>query len=251
MNKQKRLLFERTIFLFIIIVSFGIIIFTEKAGGLLIPKAEEIINDYIDNTYKEEKDNFKFGKVTYKNTTYTMKITSKENKNHYFYINYSNKKIKDTYKEDDLKGKNLLNSIRKKLKKEIEEKTNTSCDIKILETLDNYTSTVQNRIIKEDNLLQLKFYTIKKELLINSWNSKDITNKIEKTINTYSNNNITPKNYTIIITNKEDITKSIEISNITEEFINNSSNEKIISDIINDDNSLLLKENKIKYKYLN
>ena len=66
MKKQKQLLFARSIFLFIIIIAFGIIVFSEKAGGLLIPKAQEKINNYIDNKYKNEKDNFKLGKLNIK-----------------------------------------------------------------------------------------------------------------------------------------------------------------------------------------
>lgn len=250
MKKQKQLLFARSIFLFIIVVAFGIILFSEKAGGILIPKAKEKINNYIDTKYKNEKDNFKLGKIKYKNTTYTMKISNKENKNHYFYINYYHKKIKDTYKKDYLEGKTLLNSIKKNLKKEIEKETSTSCEIIILNTLDKYTSPVQNRIIKEDNLKELKFYNLKKEVLIKNWNSKEITEKINKTISMYKENNITPKYYIITITNKDDITESIEIK-LTEDFINISSKEKIINDIINDNNSKILKENKITYKYLN
>ena len=250
MKKQKQLLFARSIFLFIIIITFGIIVFSEKAGGLLIPKAQEKINNYIDNKYKNEKDNFKLGKIKYKNTTYTMKVNNKENKNHYFYIKYYHKRIKDTYKKDYIEGKTLLTNIKKNLKKEIEKETSTSCEIIILNTLDKYTSTVQNRIIKEDNLKELKFYNLKKEILIKNWNSKEITDKINKTISMYKENNITPKNYIITITNKEDITESIEIK-LTEDFISISSKEKIISDIINDNNTKLLKENKITYKYLN
>ena len=250
MKKQKQLLFARNIFLFIIIVAFGVIVFTEKAGSIFLPKAEKKINNYIDKKYKNEKDKFVLGKVTFKNTTYTMKITDKENKNHYFYINYSHKKTKDTYKEDYIEGKTLLTNIKKNLKKEIEKETSTSCEIIILNTLDKYTSTVQNRIIKEDNLKELKFYNLKKEILIKNWNSKEITDKINKTISMYKENNITPKNYIITITNKDDITESIEIK-LTEDFISISSKEKIISDIINDNNTKLLKENKITYKYLN
>ena len=250
MKKQKRLLFARSIFLFVIIIAFGIIIFTEKAGGIFLPKAQEKISKYIEDKYKDEKDNFNLGKVTFKNTTYTMKVYNKENKYHYFYINYYHKKITDTYKKDYIEGKTILSHIKKKLKKEIEKETNTSCEIIILNKLNDYTSIVQNRIIKEDNLKELKFYNIKKEILIKEWNTKEITDKLIKTINTYKENNITPKNYIITITNKEDVTESIEIT-LTDEFINNDSKDKIISDIINDNNSKLLKENKITYKYLN
>ena len=62
---------------------------------------------------------------------------------------------------------------------------------------------------------------------------------------------ITPKNYTLTITNQKEITNSIEIANITTEFINNPHKEEIIRDIINDKKSLLLKESKITYKYKN
>lgn len=251
MNKQKRLLIGRGIFVFIVFVALGVIVVTEKAGGLLIPRAQKKIDNYINDNYKDIKDTLKFNKITYKNTTYTMKVVSKENKNHYFYIKYYGKKITDTYKEDYLEGKNILTYIQKKIKKDIESKTTTSCDIEIPQTLDKYTNIVQEEILKEDNLLQLKFFNIKKEIIIEDWDKKSITNKIVKTINIYKENNITPRSYTITITNKKDLTESIEIKNLTEDFINNSSKEEIINDIINDNSTKRLKESKIKYKYLN
>ena len=250
MKKQKKLLFARSIFVLIIIILFGTIIITEKAGGILIPKAEKKFNEYLEKNYKKEKNNFIIGKITYKNTTYKVKVMNKLNKNHYFYIKYYHKKITDTYKDDYVKGNSILSYTKKKLKKEIEEKTTTSCNIEIPNTLDKYTTTVQNRIINNDNLLELKFYNIKKEILIKEWNSKEIIKRIDKTINVYKENNITPKNYIIIITNKDDITESIEIK-LTEDFIDNNNKEKIIDDIIDDNNSKILKENKITYKYLN
>lgn len=251
MKKQNQLLIARGIFFFIVFVSLGVIVVTEKAGGILIPKAEEKMNEYIENNLANIKEEIKLNKITYENTKYTMKVTSKDNNNHFFYITYSNKKITDTYKKDYLQGKNLLEYIKKKLEKQINEKTNISSIVSINSTLDKYTNAVKERIIKEDNLLELKFYTIKKELTIEDWNEKTISKEITNLINKFYSNNITPKTYTITITNKEDITESIEISNLTEEFIKNSSKDEIIKDIIKDNNSKLLKENKIKYKYLN
>ena len=242
MNKQKKLSFERGIFVFIVFVLLGVIVVTEKFGSIMIPKATKKINNYIEENYKDL--NLKTNEVTFKNTTYTMKVESKENKNHYFYINYYNRKITDTYKKDYVEGKNLLNHIKKKLKKTITNKTNTNCDIEITSTLNKYTDVVRNRIIKEDNLLELKFYIIKKELVIDKWDEETITNRINDFLEKFSN--ITPKSYTITITNKDDLTESIEIKNISKEV-----NKEIISDIINDEKSNLLKENKITYKYLN
>ena len=242
MNKQKKLSFERGIFVFIVFVLLGVIVVTEKFGDIMIPKATKKINNYIEEKYKDL--NLKTNEVTFKNTTYTMKVESKENKHHYFYINYYNRKITDTYKVDYIEGKNLLNYIKKKLKKEINNKTNTNCDIEITSTLDKYTDIVRERIIKEDNLLELKFFIVKKELVIKEWNEETITNKINTFIEKFKD--ITPKSYTITITNKNDVTESIEIKNITKEV-----SKEIINDIISDEKSDLLKENKITYKYLN
>lgn len=251
MDKQKQLVLERGIFVVIVFVILGIIVFTEKAGGLFIPKVKDKMNDYIEENYKDIKDSLKLKDITYKNYTYTMKVESKVNKNHFFYITYSHKKMKDTYKEDYLKGKNLLKHIKEKLKKDIESITKTPCTIEISSTLDKYTSLVQDRLVKEENLLELSFYTINKEISIDNWNKKDITNKIVETLNIYINNNINPRNYTITITNKNKITESIEIKNLNNDFINNKFKEDIINDIINNNNSNILKENKIEYKYLN
>lgn len=242
MNKQKKLLLERGIFVFIVFVLLGVIIVTEKFGSVMIPKITKKMDNYIENKYKNL--NLKTNKVTFKNTTYTMKVESKENSHHYFYIKYYNRKITDTYKKDYIEGKNLLNYIKNKLEKEINAKTNTNCDIEITSTLDKYTDIVKNKIIKEDNLLELKFYIVKKELIIDKWDDETITNKINSFINKFEN--ITPKSYTITITNKQDITESIEIKNITKEL-----SKEIINDIINDKKSDLLEENKITYKYLN
>ena len=251
MNKQKKLLLGRTIFVFIIFVILGTIVLTEKAGNIFTPKVKEKMMIYIDNNYKEIKNNFNFKGIKYEDKIFTMKVESKLNKNHYFYINYYNKKITDTYKEDYLEGKTILTYIEKKLKKEIEKETSTLCDIEIYQTLDKYTNIVKEKIIKEENLKELKFYTLKKDIIIDKWNNKIIVEKINKIINTYNEKNITPRNYTITITDKNDLTKSIEIENITEDFVNNSSNEEIINDIINNNNSKILKQYKIKYKYLN
>ena len=251
MQKQRRLLFARNVFLFIIFVCFGVIIVTEKSAGLLIPKVEKKMQEYLNTNYSDLKDTIKMSAVSYDKTIYKMKVSSLKNKNHFFYIYYSNRKLTDTYKKDYLEGNQLLNTIQKNLENSIRKKINTSVKVSIISTLDKYTTLVQDRIIKEDNLLELKFYTIEKELIIKDWNSKAITTEITELITKFQESNITPKNYTFIITNSNDIAQSIEISNLDEEFITNSNNEEIIKDILEDNNSKLVKNSKIKYKYLN
>ena len=99
-------------------------------------------------------------------------------------------------------------------------------------------------------MYSLKYYYIEKELQINNWTPQDISNEITSYINLNIGNNIHPKYYKIIVTNNKDITNSIELSNITENFVSND-NEKIINDIINKNDSNELKNSKIKYRFLN
>ena len=244
------LILGRALFTLIVIVSFGIIILNEKGGSIFISKAKKNINAYIDENYNQIKDSISIESVKYKNRTFTTKIVSKDNKNLYFYIIYKNKKITDTYKKDYLEGKSYLTYIDNKLEDDIYNKTKQKCKVNAISTLDKYTEKVRENLMKENNLLSLKYYYIEKEIQINNWNAKNISDDITKFIYINLENNITPKYYKIIITDNKDVTKSIELSNITEDFINNN-NEKLINDIITKNNSIELRNSKITYKYLN
>ncbi|MBQ6323580.1 MAG: hypothetical protein IJI22_01970 [Bacilli bacterium] len=251
MKKSQKLLLGRNIFAFIIIILFTIIIIHEKASSILLPKAEEKINTYFNENYNFLKGEVNKDKVKYENSKYSMTLKNKSNKHLYFKIYYKNKKTTDTYKKDYLEGKSILKYTKNKLEKEINTITNQKCSIEIISTLDKFTPKVQERIINEDNLLQLKFYNIEKELTINNWNTETITSEIVNFIEIFQNNNITPKSYTLIITDKKEITKSIKISNITDDFTKNNSKKEIINAIINDENKELLDKEKIEYTYLN
>ena len=251
MNKRTKLVLGRGIFVFFVTIAFGLIIINEKGNTIMLPKIEKKINEYYEENYKNIENEINKDEIEYKNKKYYLKLKSKKNSNHFFYIIYSNKQITDTYKKDFIEGKKLYNYLEKTLEKEIEDKTNLSTKVEFITTFDKFTTKVQERILKEDNLTNLKFYTIKKEININIWDSKTILNEITKTISLYEKNNISPKNYTIILTNTKDITQSVEIKNITYDFLNNKNNLQIISDIINDSNTLILKESKITYSYLN
>ena len=248
MNKNF-LLIGRGIFTIFVIVALGLIIINEKKEELLSPKVEQKLNEYFDNNYSSI--NLTKSKMTFDNKTFTIKLSSPKNKNHFFYIKYKNKKIEDTYKEDYVEGRNILKYTTDIIKSDIKYITNIDCNIKEVSTLDKFTTKVQERIIGEDNLIELKYYYIEKELNIDNWDSEDITNEIIKLIDTMRINDITPKYYKIIINDKNDITNSYEINNLDESFIKNANNKAIINDIINDNNSELLKENKITYKKLN
>ncbi len=249
MKKQKKLLFARNIFFFFIIIIFTIIIMSEKKDTILIPKATKKIASYIEDKYNN--DDFKLGDVSYKNNKYTMKVSSKENNKRYFFIYYTKTGITDSYQNDYIEGKSFLSNLKKDLEKSIKSIVNTKVTVEIPTTLDQYTDAVRERILNEDNLLELKFYIIKEELFIKEWDPVEIEKQIEQCITKYTNSNITPKSFTIIINNDNEITESIEINNLTTDFINNPSKIEIINDILNDNNSILLKTNKITYVYKN
>lgn len=251
MNKQKKLLLERSIFLFIISIAFTFIIISEKKEVIFLPKAQKKFNDYLESNYSSMKNTITVSAPELKKDNFIVKITSKENKHHFFYLYYANHKVTDTYQKDYVEGNQLLHYIEKKLQKEIKNKTNLTCTIKTTSSLNKYTQLIKERIIKEDNLLDLKFYTIEKEIMIDNWTPQEITNKINNSINSFTKYNITPKNYSITITNNNDISQSIRIENITNVFSNNPQNTQIINDIINDNNSNIIKQNKITYQYLN
>mgnify|MGYP003301032597 CR=1 FL=1 len=251
MDKYKKLNIARGVFAFIIFVAFGIIVCTEKGGDLLIPKVKEKLNEYITTNYTSIVNNTIQDEITYKDKTFTMKIYDKTNKNHYFYITYDNGKITDTYQEDYIKGKSLLNEIKNTLEKEIYNKTKIEAKVNILSSLDEYTSRVQNLILKEDNLEGLKFYTLSINIDLRTWDEVSASKEITDMLNTFIKYNINPKSYIITINNLKEITESIEIKNIDNDFINNEYKEQILSDIINNKKSDLLDEYNITFKHLN
>ena len=249
MNKNS-LIIGRAIFTLFIIIAFGLIIVNEKGGKIFLPKATNKIKTYIDENYNQIKEEIAIENIDYKNRTFTAKIISKQNKNLFFYITYKNKKIQDTYQKDYIEGKSILTYLNKKIEKEINDKTNIEYKVHEISTLDKYTDNVKEQIIKEENLLSLRYYYLEKEITT-ELSSKNIIDEITKNININTEKNITPKYYKFIIINKDDTTNVIEISNITENFLTNNNKEQIITDIINKNNSQLIKDSKIKYKYLN
>lgn len=247
MNEGKKLTIQMALFFLVTFVLFGTIIIKEKQNIIFLPKIENSISKYMNDTYQDlslEKD-----KVTEKNNVFTMKVKNIKNKNHYFYIKYSNKKITDTYKTDYLEGKTILKHLSTKLEKDIYKETNISYKVSFDNKFNNYSEKVQ-KLLLEENIKTLKVYTIEKEITT-SWEINNITKILTDTMTTLEKKQFTPKNYTFIITNEKDITQSVKINNIKSSLINENKLQIIISDIINNNKSNILAENKITYEYLN
>lgn len=248
MKEQHKLTIQMAFFFLIIFVIFGTIILKEKQDILFLPKIETKLNEYLTTNYSSL--NLKTSMIKSKNNKFTMKVMNSTNNNLYFYITYHNKKITDTYEKDYQEGNTLINYLNKEIEKIIKEKTNDSYKVKINNTYDNFSSKIKETLLKEEKLESLKIYTLEKELTT-SWDSQTITKTISTIMTTLETENITPKNYTFIINDKDDITKSVKITNLTTKSIENNNLSIIINDIINDNKTSILSENNITYEYLN
>ncbi len=250
MNEQQKLTLKMAILFLIVFVFCGVILVKEKFDILFIPKVEKKFTSYLEENYTSIDAQFKKSKITYENDVFSLKLSSKENKNHYFYITYSRKKIKDTYQKDYVEGASILNYIKTKIKKDILEKTEEDTTIKINKKLNDFTKATQEKILTETDYLTSKIYIIEKEITTNKWNSSTITKYISSFITNLEDNDITPLSYTIIISNENDLSYSIQINNLTPEVIKDNSLQQIIKDILDKKNSNLLEKYSITFKYL-
>ena len=248
---MKKLTIQMTIFFFIIFVIFGIIVTNEKIAPLNNKKIDEKFNKYILKNYKDLHSEFNIEKTEYIKTKYKAKISNKANNHLYFYLYYSNKKITSTYKKDYLEGKTLISYTEKKLKTILKQKTNKNYKVAINKKLNQYTSHIKENLQNQNKIETLKIYTIYDELLLNNYNTETISNELINLDESLNKKNITPKDYTIIITNKKNIAESIKIFNITPEVIKSKYLNTIIDDIINNNKSNILNKNNITYKKLN
>ena len=246
MRQDKKLMLGMTILFLITFIFFGTLVTTEKLAPYYTDKIKERFENYIKENYKEENNNLKIGKISYKNQQYKAKVSNKNNKDLYFTITYQNKEITDTYKKDYLEGKTLLNELEKNLEERIKENTDQSVTISIPLSLDKYTNKIQENLIN-NNLENTKIYDI--EFTINSnIEITSIVNKIEEIVTELSSMNIYPNHYNITIKNRNN---KLTINNLTNNTIEKTTLTKIISDIITNNESDIIKTNNISYQYTN
>ena len=246
MKQDKKLMLGMTLLFLITFVSLGTLVATEKLSPYFTNKMKEKFETYIEKEYKDEKDEFKIEKITYKNQKYQAKVSNKGNKNLYFIISYQNKKITDTYKKDYLKGKTLLNTIEKELEQKIKREMNKKVIINFPLTLDKYTTQVKENLIKND-LNNINLYNIEFSIN-NNLEPNSITEKIQNIIQKLNSININPNEYKITINNKN---KTLTINNLTTQTLEKNNLLQIINDIINNNESDIIKTNNITYEYTN
>jgi hypothetical protein len=108
---------------------------------------------------------------------------------------------------------------------------------------------IQDKLIKEKNLSEVRCYIIEDTLTITNWNKETIQKEITKYINDLDKLKITPNNFSLTIINKDN-NKKIKIDNITIETINKKEFPTIIDNIIKNKNDNSITNNRIKYRYI-
>lgn len=245
MNEKNKLMLQMGIFFILVFGIFTYIVLNEKKTIILTPKVEEKILQYIDNNYATEKSNLDIGKIKYikDKNTYQIKLSNTKNKNLYFYVKYKKKKITSTYKKDYIEGNSLYNSFENKYKNDI-----NNIKVNFTNKLNKYPTTIRNQIINED-IKTLPIYNIEKELTIEKHAKDDIITAITNFYNQNKELGYNPKEYTLTIVDKNDISFAVKIENLTENLITNNINE-IISAIIKNDSNIKTKYS-INYNYIN
>ena len=247
MKKQLKLTLSMALLFLVTFVSFGTIIINEKKEDLFMPHIKNKLENYLKENYKEQS-NLKTS-ISYKEDKFILKVISEENKNYYFNIYYKDKKITDSYKEDYIEGNTYFKYLEKKLEKDIKKNLDIKTKIDIATTLNSMTSKTKKKVLIDEDIKQLKIYTLSSELIIEQWNTQSITNDITTFINKLEKENIKPNSYNLTITNSNNLNQSVEITNITTDLIENNKLILVIDDIINNINSKLLQQEKIIYKY--
>ena len=245
MNKNG-LTYGMALLFLISFVLLGLIVVEEKKDVIMLPKVEQALEKERKEKYSDIEKEIIIEKPSYEKDKkrFTQKITNKNNKNLYFYLYYKKKEITSTYEEDYKKGRTLLSHLEKKIEKEIAE---DGLKVKIMTPLNQFTSEVKSLLLKEENLKTLKIYTLEKEIKVSDFTPTTIMTSINNLVLSNVKEKISPKNYTLTITNSNDITQSIKIENL---ILPNLALGEIITGILINDKTTETKYN-IKYSYLN
>lgn len=250
MDTKKQLTIGMALLFIFVIAFFGIVIINVKNKELLLPKIDKKMQSHIKDKYINISNDIKINKTKFNNikNRYEVKITSKDNKNLYFMVYYKNKKFSDTYQNDYIKGNSLLNYYKKSfLKKLPKSKKYINTKISFTKDLNKYSSIVKKALIENDDIAKLSIYSITSDIIVSNFNNDSLKSSITNYYKYINNSKLKPKYYNLILTNKEDITKELEINNLSEEVITNNL-EEIVTGIVNNNKEITKKYN-FNYKY--
>ena len=187
----------------IIIIFFGIIIVREKVPTLKSKTVEEDINTYYEENYKDldvSRGDLKYNKD---DNSYSITYYNKDYEELNFTITSLNNKITDNYKENYVKGKEVLRNASKEVLdkyKEIFKNTNFQ-NIKIeFKDLDKYNKAEAIDIL-EGNIYNTGYYSVSYYVKVDSLDDVYLNNLINSFNSIALSNGLNTNNYSVTFDN--------------------------------------------------
>ena len=187
----------------IIIIFFGIIIVREKVPSIKSKTVEEDINTYYEENYKGldvSRGDLKYSKD---DNSYSITYYNKDYEELNFTITSLNNKITDNYKENYVKGKEVLRNDSKEVLdkyKEIFKNTNFQ-NIKIeFKDLDKYNKAEAIDIL-EGNIYNTGYYSVSYYVKVDSLDDVYLNNLINSFNSIALSNGLNTNNYSVTFDN--------------------------------------------------
>ncbi len=187
----------------IIIIFFGFIIVREKVPSIKSKTVEEDINTYYEENYKRldvSRGDLKYNKD---DNSYSITYYNKDYEELNFAITSINNKITDNYKENYVKGKEVLRNASKEVLdkyKEIFKNTNFQ-NIKIeFKDLDKYSKAEAIDIL-EGNIYNTGYYSVSYYVKVDSLDELYLNNLINSFNSIALSNGLNTNNYSVTFDN--------------------------------------------------
>ena len=202
-RKMNSLMLGQAMLFGIIIIFFGFIIVREKVPTLKSKTVEEDINTYYEENYEDldvSKGDLKYNKD---DNSYSITYYNKDYEELNFTITSLNNKITDNYKENYVKGKEVLRNASKEVLdkyKEIFKNTNFQ-NIKIeFKDLDKYNKAEAIDIL-EGNIYNTGYYSVSYYVKVDSLDDVYLNNLINSFNSIALSNGLNTNNYSVTFDN--------------------------------------------------
>lgn len=216
-RKMNSLMIGQALLFGLIIVFFGIIIVREKVPSLKSKNVEEDINLYYEDNYYDldvTKGDLEYNKS---DNSYSITYYDKAYEELNFTITYSNNKITDNYKDNYVKGKDVLKRASKDVLdkyKDIFSNTNYE-NIKVeFKDLDEYSKAEVIDIL-EGNIYNTGYYSVSYYVKVDSLDEVYFNNLINSFNTIAADNGLVTNNYSVTFDNNG-IIKIVEGGNFNE-----------------------------------
>ena len=216
-RKMNSLMIGQALLFGLIIVFFGIIIVREKVPSLKSKNVEEDINVYYEDNFNDldvSKGDLVYNKD---DNSYSITYYNKDYKELNFTITYSNNKITDNYKDNYVKGKDVLKRASKDVLdkyKDIFSNTNYE-NIKVeFKDLDEYSKAEVVDIL-EGNIYNTGYYSVSYYVKVDSLDDVYLNNLINSFNTIAADNGLVTNNYSVTFDNNG-IIKIVEGGNFNE-----------------------------------